>query len=266
MKKNSLIITLIVLIILLLTVILLSVIKPNKVESISNCIDYKDSCKKNELSKGVKVQIKVNDSDTYDFYMIDDNDTYVTLIMDKNIGKSMYSSGDNTKGPLYALEDLNKITSKWNKIELIDAYRYDDYGYQTFESLKPKNLEKEPENPADKVYLTPGGYIYLEVNEGLTRVVSETEEDSIEEELPSKINARLITYEELDKLKVDGKHPKWLNNDEDFWTMSSYYATKNTTGNAYAFIDGELKSTKVTKSLGLRPVITVSKELILNTK
>ncbi len=109
--------------------------------SLNNCI--KDITTKCE--NGTKVKVRVNNKENYDFYVINDDGSELTLIMDRNLGptvdwitKEDYEAaggtawdeqyGSNNKGPLTVLKQLEDLTKDWTNIE---AYSY------TLEDDKP---------------------------------------------------------------------------------------------------------------------------------
>ena len=100
---------------------------------------------------GTKLNIKVNEKENYDFYVIKDDGEELTLIMNKNLGptvawitKEDYEAaggtawdekyGANDKGPLTALKQLEDLTKDWTNIK---AYDY------TLEDDKPSKIEQE---------------------------------------------------------------------------------------------------------------------------
>ncbi len=99
-------------------------IKYNSIlKSDNNCLKSKDIC-----PNGTKVNVQVNNKENYDFYVIKDTGSELTLIMNKNIGptvawitKEDYEAaggtesdygefGNNNKGPLTALKQLEDLT------------------------------------------------------------------------------------------------------------------------------------------------------------
>ena len=105
--------------------------------STNNCINS-GTC-----SKGTLVNVQVNDTEKYSFYVIDDDGKELTLIMNKNLGdtvawisKSDYeaaggtkfgNTGNNSKGPLTALKELKTRTDGWTNIKAYDYILEDDY-------------------------------------------------------------------------------------------------------------------------------------------
>ena len=216
---------------------------------------------------GTKINVQVNDSTNYDFYVIKDTGTKLTLIMDRNLGnkvawasKADYnddanygSSGNNNKGPITALKYLNSQTSDWDNIDAITSYKYDN------------NL-----NGTTNTY----GYQKLEITNGVEKLTSQ--DGNIVTKIEGIAKARLITYEEVTALKTANSNttPTWLydnlsssNTTESPWGywllsviplqdyMQSYYAHSVffLGGFDYDYVDG------YNDRYGVRPVIELSK-------
>ena len=187
---------------------------------------------------GTPVAIKVNASDVYNFYVIDETDNEVTLIMDRNIGDNIawaseedYGcgvAGDycalNDKGPITAVKTLKARTSSWTNIP-----------------------ERE--------------YIYSD-GVAATRYQSFTE----------TMRARMLTHTEANSIMVANNDamPFWLNvnlyvsgdeNTYGYW-LSSVDADESNSFNAYVvYCHGWLATQTISSntSYGLRPVIVLSK-------
>ena len=103
---------------------------------------------------GTAFAIKVNNTETYKFYVINDTGKEITLIMNQSFNDERYSysaipwisvnfyvdnCGKNNKGPLTALRILKEKTSGWTNIEPYsytlenDSPNSGDYGYASFE-------------------------------------------------------------------------------------------------------------------------------------
>ena len=106
---------------------------------------------------GTAFAIKVNKNQTYKFYVIADNGSEVTLIMDRNLGNNVAwintsdyneansEEGDNTacayaectdEGPLTALKTLKERTSSWTNIPEMEYIYSDDGGGNAYINLK----------------------------------------------------------------------------------------------------------------------------------
>ena len=102
-----------------------------------------NSCiKTGTCSNGTLVNVKVNDTTSYNFYVINDDGNYLTLIMDRNLGEKVASiiqedyeaaggtnwgnNGNVEKGPLTILKKLKERTNDWTNIESFDYTLEDD--------------------------------------------------------------------------------------------------------------------------------------------
>ncbi len=102
---------------------------------------------------GVLVNVKVNDTENHNFYVIGDTNGELTLIMDRNLGsdvewitkedylaaggtKSWVSYGNNDKGPLTALKTLEYRTKNWSNIDAYDYELIDDSKENVYQPIK----------------------------------------------------------------------------------------------------------------------------------
>ena len=73
------------------------------------CLTDGTTCK-----AGTPVAIKVNENETYRFYVLKEENNKVTLIMDRNLGDNVAwyagESSDNSHGPVTALNELKERT------------------------------------------------------------------------------------------------------------------------------------------------------------
>ena len=204
--------------------------------------------------EGTKVQVAVNNTDTYNFYVIADTGSELTLIMDSNLGERVawYLDDDNSTkveknnlGPVTALNYLNNQTSNWSNIEPIVNYTYDD-------------------NSDDAT--NTDGYQKLEITNGVGKILSR---EGTLTELVGVSRARLLTSEEKSNLKQlnNNVNPQYLytnlsssNTTETqigYWHLTAFHS-KNMTNQAY--LTGYLVgNTAVFDEVGVRPVITVKK-------
>lgn len=81
--------------------------------SIPDCITNNTECE-----AGTGIAIKVNDSETYDFYVIseDTENNKITLIMNRNLDGTVAWSSDRSEGPVTALAYLESKTAGWTNI------------------------------------------------------------------------------------------------------------------------------------------------------
>ena len=156
------------------------IINPNKnISSTDECIKYSDVC-----ANGTEVSVAVNESETYNFYVIDDTGTELTLIMDRNLGDNVawISSGDykqantdntscdytacNDEGPLTAVAALKTRTSGWINIpEREYLYKDNDNTYTSFtETMRARMLtyaESRKKGCQIQGELTCPNYLYI---------------------------------------------------------------------------------------------------------
>ncbi len=210
---------------------------------------------------GTKLNVKVNEKENYDFYVIKDDGEELTLIMNKNLGptvawitKEDYEAaggtawdekyGANDKGPLTALKQLEDLTKGWTNLK---SYNY------TLEDDKPSKLEQ-------KIGISNSRTMYKPVKRTNVRArlpkLSDIEDlivlDLENEEQPIIMPAYL--YENLSIENTDEKpYAYWLstaNSDSSSISFDVYY---------HGFVDGH--SVFYYYTGGVRPVIKISKGL-----
>ena len=199
-----------------------------------------------ECSKGTAVALQVNDTETYNFYVIDDTDGKLTLIMDRNLGDNVawiseadYTTANtdstscpytacNDEGPITAVATLKERTSGWTNI-LKKEYTYND-------------------------------------DEERNRYTAFTE----------TMRARLLTEEEATDIRTanNGTMPSWMyvnlkntgsNTDSAGDNKYGYWISETTPGNTnnarsiYHNNGGISNAVVFYFGYGLRPVITISK-------
>ena len=230
--------------------------------STNSCIQKGNTCSDEEIKAGVLVNVQVNDTKNYDFYVISNTADEVTLIMDRNLGEKVAwvskvdynddtnygSSGNNNKGPITALNYLNSQTKDWKNIPTIEEYTYNN------------NL-----NGTTNTY----GYQKLEIQNGVGKLTSQDGE--IETEVTGVSKARLLTYEEYNTIKTNNSNvtPTWLrgnlsssNTTEKpygYWLLKAYPSFSDSGCRINYF--GDVADSNVTSdaTIGVRPVITLSK-------
>ena len=93
----------------------------------------KGQCTMEEIKtdEGVKVTVQVNDSKTYDFYVINDDGETLTLLMSENLGNTVFLNDDainNGYGTITAINYLDELTDdEWSNIPS-KAYTYSGIG------------------------------------------------------------------------------------------------------------------------------------------
>ena len=208
-------------------------------ESENECIKYNEKC-----ANGTLVNVKVNENDTYDFYVINDTGDKLTLILNKNLGSTIswitesdYNAsggtnygtfGNNEKGPITALNTLKTLTNNWT-------------------------------NVLDNEYIISGIG-----NDGKTKIY---------DDITMNIKARLLTYQEAINLGCSMKSsscPEYLYSNlsglnttdipAGYWTSTADATNSNIAlyinynGNVYNNV-----SLTFATARGIRPVITIEK-------
>ena len=247
---------------------------PN-ISSTSACVTS-GTCSEDEIKAGILVNVKVNDKKDYDFYVVSDTGTELTLIMDRNIGNTVawasrtdYNDdnnygeyGNTNKGPITALNYLNSQTADWTNIGPIENYTYDN-------SLND-----------------PDAYQKIVITNGVGMLTSQDEATTTT--LIGVSRARLLTKEEIILIPTGFSYPypskavpTWmtmnleynttLNFPSRYWLLSSYaspygpeYASvmeikQANLGVFYGIRTNLPPSLEAEHLAGVRPVITISK-------
>ena len=250
------------------------------------CLKKGNICTAEELQNGIKVRYKVNKNDTYEFYVISNDDKQINLMLDRDIINQHVWGFQltNTKGPGYSLFIMNDELKEWTNVPYLN-YTYVDFGYQYYVDVCVDKTKEDKEFDCSKYV----GYKSFVVKEGDAAVNYNAEPP--EEEDPKfvttkiledvKVRARYITLEEVTSLYIPKKGlPKWLIENvrlnRMYWTMSSMpYANDGYDIKAYTIINRDGKADLGGKEVsngenpedleddynaGLRPVITLNKK------
>ncbi|MBQ6840572.1 MAG: hypothetical protein IJO63_00445 [Bacilli bacterium] len=283
MKKTKIII-LLILVVLILAFVGWHISKIKRQDAGDNiysnaaCLKKGNICTDEQIRNGMLVKYEVNDKDSYDFYVIDNNADTLTLIMNKNIVNNVdwHNELINMKGPIYSLIEIYKNCNDWTNVDILNNYEYADYGKKYSDELCAKG--EEPSYNCEDLYTNTRGYngiifgenkSYLEFNLPIT---DEDEEDVVQKfDLTAhKLRARMITIEELEKLQNAEWLVENLKHNEGFWTLSSATVAKTLySKGAYAVVannsQAEIVPVFVKSSLnddyklGIRPVIVIEK-------
>ena len=223
--------------------------------STNSCIEKGNICSDAEIVAGVLVNVKVNDTKNYDFYVINNTENEVTLIMDRNLGTKIKWHKDltnsqiesNDLGPVTTLTYLNQLTFDWDNIDVIKNYEY------------VHNLDG-----TEKAY----GYQKIQIENGVGKLTSKDGQTITE--LPGLCKTRILTRKEIKDLsalnsnsepaflyanlyRVDKSFPK------GYWTLTPK-RTFDRDSNFLGYIGESFSTTAGTSSdYGVRPVITLSK-------
>lgn len=126
----------------------------------SDMITSENSCIHNQelCDSGTEVTIQVNNSTSYPFYVIKDTGSELVLILDRNLGSNVawmsqedyiaaggtledYGTyGNNDKGPLSALNELETVTSEWENILPYTYTLNDDGGGNEYSPITKTNV------------------------------------------------------------------------------------------------------------------------------
>ncbi len=228
------------------------IVKGQLLFSINDCIYSNTKC-----SNGTKVSVQVGDQENYDFYVIDDTGSELTLIMSKNLGDnvlwinnadykaaggSVWNSthGNNEKGPLTALKALEDRAKNWDNIKTFDY---------TLEDDKPDIYDSK--------------YDSTNVNYEPIKITN--------------ARARFLTSMEAKKLGCvygrGGSCPEWLSDYTDnnpnnslpsgYWLSTATWTSSSPKYNVYYInYHAQVGSTGTTSTgYGIRPVIKISKNI-----
>ncbi len=231
----------------IMTAIRTIIVRQSILTSNNSCINNTNKCE-----NGTLVNVKVNDKENYDFYVIKDDGNELTLIMNKNLGSRVFwitkedylesggtawneLVGTNSKGPLTVLKALEIRTQNWTNIKSYDYTLIDD---------KPI-----PEKYGSKVAYEP-----IKRTNVRARLLTFTEALTLGCEYKEKNTCPKYLYENLGLANTDEEAVAyWLS------TSDSNYITCATN----ITFEGDINSDDTTYSrpYGVRPVIKVSKTI-----
>jgi len=194
--------------------------------AVNGIMTSKDYCiLTNICESGTLINVKVNDTQNYDFYVISDTETELTLIMDRSLEgtpawNSSYTVG---KGPVTALEHLKNATDSWVNIPLM-SYVLNDDG-------------------------DTSNYSNLEVTDVRARLLTYTEATSPEIGCTeTKGSCPSWLYENLDGLELPIGH----------WLSTAYSSSNGWLIRSSGALDSSI-SVGQSGYYGIRPVITLTK-------
>jgi len=189
-------------------------------------------CSRTDIINGILVNVRVNDNEDYDFYVVSDTGSELTLIMDRNLGDKVdwytSSSVNNSYGPITALTYLKTLTSTWTNIDL--------YSYKLI-------------NDSDGL----GG------NYGYTEVTGDYVTD---------VRARMLTRSEASALgctTTSSSCPNWLYKNLNQTSSCGYWLSTAYSPNPWAWVTyytGMISWSGIyngENTYGIRPVIKISK-------
>jgi len=186
----------------------------------SECAKVGNQCSEQEIFEEQLVNVSVNEKLSYDFYVISDDGTNLTLLKNGSLGNpvewtSEYdienvfldTSGwpNNSYGPYTALTYLNELTKEWSNIDIIENYK--------FQNPRPYGDDE---------------YIGLNIQNG---TITLTSNNSINKIVPGDARARLMTLNEIEFINgINGDFADWLYN-----KLNEEY-NSNTSSDAYEHI------------------------------
>ncbi len=126
-------------------------IKRPILESTNSCITGENIC-----TNGTSVTVNVNDTTSYNFYVIGDTGSELTLIMDRNLGGRVAwisqadyeavggikwgSLGNNEKGPLTILRALKNRTANWTNIPSYSYTLTDEFNNRVYKPIEVNDV------------------------------------------------------------------------------------------------------------------------------
>lgn len=234
-----------------------------------DCMYKGNKCALENIINGMLLSIPVNNTTNFDFYVLNDTDTTVTLISKDNlVSKSDWSISSDSDGPIVLFEKLNSATKDWSNIEPIEEYYYEDYGYKNYSNACTNSQTDEQNTYCN---YTGKKAFYKKVNIANGNVYITTAQNDLLPLNISSLKARPVTLEEIltFSFSIGNQIPSWLCGDADYWTLSS--AIKNNEfNNAYAVSNNAnlTESNLIIKNVsngnnstdtGIRAVITLDK-------
>ncbi|MEG0138720.1 MAG: hypothetical protein RR703_01945, partial [Bacilli bacterium] len=189
------------------------------------CIITKNQiCSKREIKEGLSVMVNVAPSLKQKFYVISNTKEKVTLIMNENIGIiSNWSNINNNSGPNMALKELEKNTSKWNKIPDLnyDISGLDEKNNQRYEKTMLKKVKARLLTYEEAIQLGCTNKAYS---------------------CPTWLNSNL-SAENVTK------------SSHGFWTSTPFSASQAW----FIYYKGLINNYDVNTNIGIRPVIEINK-------
>ena len=248
------------------------------------CLKKGSVCSRDDIYHSIKVSFLVNNSQTYEFYLLSNDSDTATFIMSENLVDDVnwHNERINMKGPTNVFRVLSDSTSTWSSIPVISSYEYSDYGQVIYENhCSDENYINHEDYDCSRGDFPSRGYKGLKIENGALFIqanlyssegVSMMNGTLLNDPL---LRARIPTYEEIYDLEEDGVLPDWLMDHlyekEGFWTMSS--STLPSTGYIQGVFAVERVNRKATlmdvysmnnandyyTHTGIRPVITIEK-------
>ena len=103
--------------------------KPIIMTSENSCIQAGNTCSADDIKSGIVVNVKVNNEQTEDFYVLADDEDKVILILNRNLGDNVEWNADDDMfygyGPTTALTHLKSQTSTWTNLPEMTISTYE---------------------------------------------------------------------------------------------------------------------------------------------
>ena len=192
------------------------------ITEVNPCITRGEICE-----NGTAFAIKVNDEKIYKFFVISDNGKEVELIMNSNLNKSMWISKED--------------------YETLGGLNYNSpYG----------NNEKGPVTALETLKKLTNNWTNIKERE--YTVIDDLGKKNYN--IVINTRARMLTYTEAKSITSQNNNimPKYLSHNGDYWLSSSRLNTTTNAHYIYSY-EGLILANNVIASIGLRPVITITK-------
>jgi len=207
--------------------------EPESIMTSENACVTSGTCSQADINAGILVNVKVNDKKAYDFYVMADNGTELTLLMSENLGDNVdwyADDDDNSQGPTTAVAELKLRTSEWTNILERDYVYRDDGGGNKYTAF-PEKMR--------------------------ARLITYTEVNNIKTANNGTLPAWM--YVNLKNTGSDTDSVGLVKN--GYWTSTAYISGTHSAWNVYYSGNLDFGNTGLTR-YGVRPVITLSKSLI----
>jgi len=201
--------------------------EPEPIMTSENVCVTSGTCSQADINAGILVNVKVNNTQNYDFYVIADNGTELTLLMSENLGDNIEwyaDDDDNSQGPTTALAELALRTNDWTNIP--------EKTY-TISGLGEDETTRRYE---DKTVTGRARLItYAEVN-----------------------NVKIANNNNIPSWMLENLYGTGNNNTYGYWTSTADATSSSCAWRIHGLGDWSIDATDPTY-YGIRPVITISK-------
>ena len=266
-------------------------------ENLGKLVD--DADKDGKISRGDKYTYKVNNEDKFNFYVLGENaDGTVNLIMDRNIcedGTTDYTENNNYCNYAWYSNGSENTINNTNTNKFGPLIGMGKLYNGTKDWIYVPNMNLEYNDITDQVNAgytgeTTYGYGGVNIVDGIGKITTKDGTEQVIQLTDNKpIKARLVKYSEVygtggNYCTVeDGTCPYWLidnlhdssyyaqypdkvnmNNNFNYWLLASYPGTPDGSWSVYYGGKVSYGNTLDNSHVGIRPVITVPKENLMN--